>query len=120
LRIFASDHERYGIMAAAYALALDAFLSGPIGITIVGSRKRKAFESFRLQALRTYSAGRSILYLDPSGDSGRMKKLGYDATGSTTAYVCVGKVCGPPLKDPSQIESSVTSLLRPSTPAIGT
>ena len=120
LRIFAGDYERYGIMAAAYALALDAFLSGPIGITIVGSRKRKAFESFKLQALRTYSARRSILYLDPAKHSERIEKLGYEATGSTTAYVCVGKLCGPPLKDPSQIESSVTSLLRPSTPAIGT
>jgi len=117
LRLFQTDYERHGLMAASYAVALDRFLSGPIGLSIVGSRKRKDFSSFKLHALRAYPARRSILYLDPSADLERMKKLGYERPSQTTAYVCVGKVCGPPLKEPAKIESSISSLLSSNAPS---
>ncbi len=119
LKIFVSDYERHGLMAASYAMALDTFLNGPIGITIVGRKEDKDFKSFKLQALRTYSSRRSVVYLDPSTDSERITKLGYDANGSATAYVCVGKACGPPLKDPTLIETTLTSLLHPTNPSVG-
>lgn len=120
LRIFAADYERYGIMAEAYALALDAFLSGPVTITIVGQRNKKDFEKFRLVALKTFASRRSVLYLDASKDQDRMEKLGYQAGDSATAYVCVGKTCGPPVKDPSQIEGSLLSLVHQNATTAGT
>ena len=120
LRLFAADYERYGIMAAAYALALEAHVSGPVTITIVGPRSTEGFEKFRLEALRTFASRRSMLYLDTSRDQGRIEKLGYKADDSATAYVCVGKTCGPPLKDPSQIEASLLSLLQQNATITGT
>ncbi len=113
LRIFAADYERLGIMAASYANALDAHLNGPVTITVVGQTNQKGFEKFKTEALRTFSIKKSILYLDPSKVPERVEKLGYQVADSPTAYVCVGKTCGPPLKEPSQIESTFLSLLRP-------
>jgi uncharacterized protein YyaL (SSP411 family) len=112
LRLFASDYERYGIMAAPYALALESLLGGPVGITILGS-KSKETEKLRLQARKLYPVRRYLLQLDPAKDSERIKQLGYDPAAAPVAYVCVGKVCGPPLKEPSLIESTVSSLLNP-------
>jgi uncharacterized protein len=112
LRLFAREYERYGIMAAPYALALEFLLNGPVGVTILGP-KSKETEKFRIQARRLYPVRRYLLQLDPAKDSQRIKKLGYDPSVAPVAYVCVGKVCGPPLKDPSMIETTVASLLSP-------
>src|SRR6266550_2999241 len=107
LRLFAKEYERYGIMAASYALALESLLNGPIGVTILGS-KSKETEKFRVQARKLYPVRRYLLQLDPEKDSERIKQLGYEPAAAPVAYVCVGKVCGPPLKDASKIESTIS------------
>ena len=112
LKLYTADFERYGIMAATYALGLDMYLNGPVGISIVGPSKGKEFEKFKQESLKVYDGRRSILYLDAQKDSKRIKDLGYEASTSYVAYVCVGKVCGPPLKQPEQIPESVESLLK--------
>jgi len=112
LQLFLESHERHGLMAAGYGISVDALLNGPIGITIVGSQKGKSFQNFKSQALRTMPTRRSILYLDKVKDSARAEKLSYDTSEGARAYVCVGKVCGPPLQDPAQIEASIATLLR--------
>ncbi len=111
LELFNGDYERHGLMGASYGIALDLYLNGPIGITIVGSSKTKEFRDFKAQALKLYSLRKYVLYLDPSKDSEKMTRLGYNKATAPVGYVCVGKVCGPPLKEPSQIEASVSSLL---------
>ena len=112
LRLFADDYERYGLMAASYAVALELLLNGPVGITILGGKSKEA-EVLREKAREVYPFRRYILQLDPAKDSERIRQLGYEAKSTPVAYVCVGKVCGPPLKDPSEIESTITSLLHP-------
>jgi uncharacterized protein len=112
LRLFTNEHERYGIMAAPYALALEYLLNGPVGVTILGSTARST-EKFKQAARQLYPVRRYILQLDTAKDAKRIKQLGYDPKSAPVAYVCVGKVCGPPLKDPSKIEASVSSLLSP-------
>src|SRR3989449_720650 len=112
LKLYTADFERYGIMASSYALGLDIYLNGPVGISIVGPLKGKDFEKFKQESLNVYDARRSILYLDPQKDSKRIKELGYESTTGALAYVCVGKVCGPPLKQPEQIHESVKSLMK--------
>src|SRR2546422_360172 len=112
LKLYTADFERYGIMASSYAIGLDMHLNGPVGISIVGPLKGKDFEKFKQESLNIYDARRSILYLDPQKDSKRVKEVGYESTTGALAYVCVGKVCGPPLKQPEQIHESVKSLLK--------
>ncbi len=111
LELFVNDHEKYGVMAASYAIALDRLLNGPVAITIVGSSRGKEFKAFKSSALKMYSGRKSVLYLDSNRDADRIKRQGYDASDSPKAYVCVGKVCGPPLKSPSQIQDSLSQLL---------
>ncbi len=114
LQLFVESHERHGLMAAGYAIALDSYLNGPIGLTIVGRQNGGDFESLKAQSLKVYPARRNILYLDTATDAERIEKLGYKTSSGTRVYACVGKVCGPPLQDPSQIEPSISSLLQTS------
>jgi uncharacterized protein YyaL (SSP411 family) len=110
LNLFNQDYERYGLSASSYALAVDSYLNGPLGITIVAARKSKEFAQLKGKAMKIYPARRYISYLSPSKDSERIANLGYDGT-KPAAYMCVGKTCGPPIRDPSQMEASLTSLL---------
>ncbi|HZY93537.1 MAG TPA: DUF255 domain-containing protein [Candidatus Bathyarchaeia archaeon] len=110
LRIFNQDYERYGLMAASYGLALDSLVHGPIGIAIVSSPSEKIASRFRNEALKLSVARRYILQLDPFKDVQRMEALGYGKSVAPVAHVCVGKVCGPPLTDPSALSSSVHAL----------
>ncbi len=114
LALFNESYERHGLMAAGYGIALDALLNGPIGITVVGPAKAKAFQSFKSQALKIMPARKYALYLDKVKDAARAEKLGYDTSEGTRAYVCVGKVCGPPLTDPWKVQATIESLIRTS------
>ena len=110
LRLFNQDYERHGLMAASYGLALDSLVHGPVGITIVSSSSNKIASRFRTEALKLSVTRRYILHLDPAKDSQRIEALGYDKSNAPVAYACVGKVCGPPLKDPSALSSSAHAL----------
>jgi uncharacterized protein len=110
LDLFNQDYERYGLGASIYALAVDSYLSGPIGITIVAAPKSKEFAQLKTKSLKVYSARRYVSYLNPSRDTERIAALGFDAN-TPAAYVCVGKTCGPPIHDPSLLDASITSLL---------
>jgi uncharacterized protein YyaL (SSP411 family) len=111
LQLFNQDYERHGLASAVYALALDSLLKGPLGITIVASEKSKQFAEFKKTALSVYSARRYVAYLDPKRDTETIRRLGYSTETIPAAYVCVGKTCGPPVKEPSQMESTLSSLL---------
>jgi uncharacterized protein len=110
IALFKQDYERYGLAASVYALAVDSYLNGPVGITIVAKPKSKNFATLKAKALSLYSARRYLSYLDPARDAVRIASLGYDAT-RPTAYVCVGKTCGPPVHNASELENSLTALL---------
>jgi len=114
LRLFVDSYERHGLMAAGFGISLDALLNGPVGINIVGPSKTETFQEFRSQALRTLPSRRYLLYLDRVKDTTRAKKLGYDTSEGTRAYVCVGKACGPPLDDPGKIQETIDFLIRTS------
>ena len=111
LELFNQEYERYGLGAAIYALALDSYLNGPLGITIIAASASKEFTEFKNNALNLYSARRYLVYLDPDRDSDRITRLGYVVESSPAAYICVGKTCGPPIREPSRIEATLASLL---------
>jgi uncharacterized protein YyaL (SSP411 family) len=111
LGLFNADYERYGVTGASYALALDSYINSPIGITIIASPKSKEFGSFKAAALKLYPGRRYVRYLEPAKDSDQMNHLGFDAKKAPVAYVCAGKACGPPITDPSNIQTTLSSLL---------
>jgi uncharacterized protein len=115
---FNQDYERYGLAAGVYALAVDLSINGPVGITIVAPHDTAEFSSFKANALDVYSLRRYIHYLDPDRDAHKIAIQGYNSnSGKPMAYVCVGKTCGPPLLDPSEIDASISSLMAPRLPA---
>lgn len=109
LRLFSEEYERYGLMAAPYALALDYMMNGPVGITILSSSDKHAKE-LRNAALDTFPARRYVLQLDPNKDKKRIGDLGFDGSRAPVAYVCVVKTCGPPVNDPSELSHQVETL----------
>ena len=111
LQLYNQEYERYGLAAAAYALAVDSYLNGPVGITIVANPKSKDFLALKRKALNAYPSRRYVTYLNPATDSEKIASLGYKAESVPSAYICVGKTCGPPVHDPSQFDSSLASLL---------
>jgi uncharacterized protein YyaL (SSP411 family) len=111
LTLFNADYERYGVTGAGYALALDLYINGPIGITIIASPKSKELGAFKTKALKLYPGRRYVRYLDPAKQSDQIHNLGFDAAKAPVSYVCAGKTCGPPISDPSKIETTLSSLL---------
>ncbi|OLE68058.1 hypothetical protein AUF78_17960, partial [archaeon 13_1_20CM_2_51_12] len=110
LGLFNADYERYGVTGASYALALDSYIDGPIGITIIASPKSKESGSFGAGALKLYPGRRYVRYLDPAKDLDQIRHLGFDAEKAPVAYVCAGNTCGPPINNPSSIEPTLSSL----------
>ena len=113
LGLFNADYERYGVTGASYALALDSYINGPIGITIIAPPKSKESAAFKAGALKLYPGRRYVRYLDPTKDLDQIGRLGFDAQKAPVAYVCAGKTCGPPINDPSKIDSTLSSMLGP-------
>ena len=113
LKLYNVDYERHGVAASTYALALDSYINGSTGITIIGPSKSKLFSSLKEKALGLYSGRKYVLYLDPEKDAQRIGQLGYVAKVDPVAYICAGKTCAPPVTDPSQIETTLISLLEP-------
>jgi len=103
LESLAGEYTRYGIMASAYALAVDLFLDEPTRIVIVGSRKERLTTELLEASLRAYDPRRLIVPLDPDTDGERMSRLGYSAQREPRAYVCVGKTCLEPTTVPAEI-----------------
>ena len=111
LQLFNQEYERYGLASAAYAIAVDSFINGPLGITIVASPRSKEFLALKNKALSVYPSRRYVEYLNPTRDEVKIAKLGYKAETSPAAYICVGKTCGPPIRDSSHFDESLNSLL---------
>src|SRR6266571_1626204 len=111
LSLFNEDYERYGVAGASYALALDSYINGPIGITIIASPKSKESGALKAGSLKLYPGRRYVRYLDPGKDLDQIGRLGFDGAKAPVAYVCAGKTCGPPINDPSVLETTLSSLL---------
>jgi len=111
LSLFNEDYERYGVAGASYALALDSYINGPIGITIIASPKSKESGALKAGSLKLYPGRRYVKYLDPGKDLDQIGRLGFDGAKAPVAYVCAGKTCGPPINDPSILETTLSSLL---------
>src|SRR5437660_11618228 len=66
LSLFNGDCERYGVAGASYALALDSYISGTIGITIIASPKSKQSGAFKAGSLKLSPGRRYVRYLNPA------------------------------------------------------
>lgn len=99
LAFFATDYDRYGFMAADYALAVHHLLHEPVSIHIVGGVEDARTLEMQAAALREFAPEKAIEVLDPIRDGTRISLLGYPHEGAPRAYVCVGDKCLEPVED---------------------
>jgi hypothetical protein len=110
LRRFVKVFPQFGLMAADYALAVDAFINEPTIIKIIGSIEKP--ETFKLltESNRIYEPRKIIQIFDPDRDAKHIAELRYPSSDLPTAFVCLGRLCGTPVTDPSKIVSEVARL----------
>lgn len=105
LDFFSSSNQRYGIMGAAYGLAVELYLH-PIQIHIVGSLKNDKTRRFLEESLRSYNPLKVTEVIDPAADAKRLKALGYPFADAPTAYVCSQGECNS-VENPEKIGEMV-------------
>ena len=103
LERFVEIFPQFGLMASDYALAVDAFLSEPTIIRIIGSLEKPQTLRLITESNRIYEPRKIIQVCDPDRDAKYIAELGYPSSDLPTAFVCLGKVCGAPITDPPNI-----------------
>jgi len=111
LKRFVEIFPQFGLMAADYAMAVDAILNEPTMIRIVGALKEPLTKGLVSEAHRVYEPRRVIRVLDPTEDRQTIDDLGYRITPTPTAYICVGRVCTAPIAEPKQIGPELTRMV---------
>lgn len=111
LKRFVEIYPHFGLMAAEYALALDAFLKEPTTIRIVGQPEKPQTKGLLSEAHRVYEPRKVVQVLDPKTKADTLSALGYPITEQPTAYICMGRVCTAPIIEPKQIGSEMERLL---------
>ncbi len=108
LAFFAGHQETLGIFAAGYAEAVDRLLHPGPDIVVVGAGSEA--EALRAAALRLAEPDRTVQTLDPRRDADLLERASLPATPSPAAYVCYGRACSAPVREPEALEEAVRSL----------
>jgi len=105
LSYLSTVYRPYRHHAAPFALALERFLHPPHQVVIVGQKGEARWNELIRAAHRIKTPWRVVLPLDREEDKERLRSLGYAASGETTAYLCVGTTCLPPVTRPEDLMS---------------
>ena len=107
---FVEIYPQFGLMAADYALAVDAFLNEPTIIRIIGSLEKPQTLLLLDEANRICEPRKLIQVYDPDRDTRYVAELGYPNLDQPTVLICVGKLCGTPITDPPRMTSELERL----------
>ncbi|UCE96521.1 MAG: thioredoxin domain-containing protein [Candidatus Bathyarchaeota archaeon] len=105
LKHLASSYQRYGLLAAAYGLAIELY-QRPMQIHIVGSEKDRVVQKFLNESLKVYNPLKVVEILDPVTDAQRLEGLKYPITDTPKAYVCFSGTCTA-IERPEEIDKEV-------------
>jgi uncharacterized protein YyaL (SSP411 family) len=110
LRPFAASYERYGLLAAAFALSVDRLLAAEPEITVLGSPDPELAPRARalhIGALRLPLLPRSVQWLEPDRDGVTLTQLGLPRDREAVAFACVGQVCSAPVAFAGDLERAI-------------
>jgi len=110
LKAFASSYHAFGLMAAAYGLAVAEYLNPWAEINIVGSPDDERVQDLLKGALALPVPYRIAQVLDPACDGARLTELALPSQPSPAAYVCYGTVCLPPVTEAGELRTAVAHL----------
>jgi uncharacterized protein YyaL (SSP411 family) len=108
LRNFVDVYPQLGFMAADFAVAVDALLTEPVFIRIVGSREDKATVNLLNEARNVFEPRKIVQLLDPVSDADRIKTFGLGNALNPTVYVCAGTFCTAPVTEHAQLSVRIT------------
>lgn len=106
LTLFNQQYRERSYFASSYGMAVDFYLSGPVLITIVGRENESATKELLRNSLKIYIPHKVISFLDPEQE-GQIKMAGEQGEDST-AYICIGNQCYPPLFSGEEIRAFLT------------
>lgn len=108
LACFAGHQQALGMFAAGYAEAVDRLLHPGPDIVVVGVGP--GADMLRAAALRLREPGRSAQTLDPTRDADLLERASLPPARSPAAYVCFGRTCSAPVREPEALQEAVRSL----------
>jgi uncharacterized protein len=103
-------------MSSALGL-VDRLLRGSVDVVLVGPRTSDATQALAREVFRSYLPDRVVAWADPA-DPRALEACKAVAEGKPTqaepvAYVCRGRTCSPPIRDPSELASLLAQLPTP-------
>ena len=107
LQRFVEIYPNYGFMAADYAIAVHAFLNEPTIVRIVGAPDRPETKALLSEVHRVYEPNKVVQVLDPQNDAERIATFGFPIPEQPAAYVCLGRVCRPPIIESKEIATEL-------------
>ncbi len=97
-------------MGAGWALALARVRAQAVQVHLVGAVADPALRALARAHWTRYLPGRVVEILDPALDGDRLATLGYPASDTPRAYVCIGDRCLAPVAAPAELDGQLASL----------
>ena len=97
------DYPHLGIMAAGYARAVEHLLLEPVQVVVVGNSMDPQLPEMREVVWSCYLPNRALLTIDPDREQAKLARLGFAASSSPRAFVCVGSRCLEPANDSHEL-----------------
>ncbi|HEY3819100.1 MAG TPA: thioredoxin domain-containing protein [Polyangiaceae bacterium] len=109
-RLAASAAANPGGMSNTVCLA-DRLVRGSVDVVLVGPRDAAATQALAREVLRAYLPDRVVAWLDPadarSVEACAVLAGGKPAHAEPVAYVCRGRACSLPMKDPAELAKAL-------------
>lgn len=124
---FARDYQRWDMMAAGYARAVDVVLHPPLRAVTVGRAGDPTADALHAAALALDAPARVAVRLADGEDGARLARFGLGAAGEAGSggeaapgegaagpartYLCAGTACAEPVTDPARLAEAASRLL---------
>ena len=93
----------HGLGAAEFARAADEAAGEGVRVVVVGAAKQGATQALLKAALAFDDPRREVRLLDSNARGAHLGELRFPA-GPPAAYVCAGKLCSRPVRDPAKLD----------------
>jgi uncharacterized protein len=105
-RLAGAAAERPLAMSATVAL-VDRLVRGSVDVVVVGPRTSDASRALVREVLRAYLPNRVLAWADPADpmalEACKALAEGKPAQAEPVAYVCRGRTCSPPIREPTEL-----------------
>ncbi|MCS7234462.1 MAG: thioredoxin domain-containing protein [Armatimonadota bacterium] len=108
VRTFAGVARAHGYFAATYSLAASRSLQPPVHVVVAGGRHDPAARALHRAAWSAAHPDRVVSWAEPGQELPEPARSAAEAAaGGSTAFVCVGNSCAPPVADPEALRRTL-------------